>query len=998
MNPIPNAIECMLDGFDFDPLLILRTPMMPYKKWPAVGNEKLNDPLFLLALQTASKSLYQEICKKGFDVARYADKERISLQKYFNRICYRTTPFGLFAAFSVLHWDEKPLMLAGMNKTKVHFLPDFGHALQGITGSGIGKAHAYFSNPTLYCAGGDFRFIADEEPGNNGKKQFNVQAVKQEAWLKILLDDCRKPCSRKKVLGMLQRLQGMDNSEANQALDELVRIKLLMPDSLPRITSVGNPMRKGDALYTKRTLGLLEFEREISTNTQEALYITTERPIREGGVSAAYRKDIMDGLLAGALLNRPAEVQNLSKFREAFNKKFDQGCIPLLHALDPEIGVGYGDLLQDPSGSVLTQEVPAMGGIPQRQIPFQWSTQLTLLINKMGNPGSSHRILLEKKDLDFLLRNDKSIGTKDLPPGISVVFRISNAGQLFLSSAGGVTPLNLLGRFTPFNGDISKAAKRMADRESRMNPDVIFAEIVHISDYHTANIERRTSIREYEIQILNVPGVDERHSLPLSDLWISIMGKEILLWSKSLSKRIIPRLDSAYNHSISDLPAFRLLCDIQYQGLQNIFSFSLGGLIPQLDHYPRVEYKNVILSLEEWQITPGEWEAFVSGAGTTADVAAWVRQKSLPRHFAVTQGDRQIIIDSERASDLQLLSGLFKSSIPSKIIIKEFPFAENATEYAARDEYGNLFVAEYIAHIFNKGTVYGNKLPLPEFLPTPASEPVSFPLSEWVYYKIYCHESRSNEIISQAIYPMSLKLAAHVQGWFFIRYMDVQGYHLRLRLHVGQNGLGPILRQVEEYFSPLLKDGIVSNISIHPYQREMGRYGGDMAMAEKFFCMDSQLSAAYICRTGLSPEDPYYYSIVLNSMDALTTALCWDLDEKLIFHQRMYERFRDEQGQPQEIYREMQKVFRHFGEERDLFSENKYLGLVRPELESFRSEIKKGQFNGGRDPDFVSSLVHMQANRILVSDFRRQEMVLHYLMWKNYVSMAKINAKSPKKV
>ena len=62
----------------------------------------------------------------------------------------------------------------------------------------------------------------------------------------------------------------------------------------------------------------------------------------------------------------------------------------------------------------------------------------------------------------------------------------------------------------------------ITEKESQMNPDIIFAEIVHLPQYRIGNVSLRPILRPYEITYLTRPGVSEDFEITLSDLFISI--------------------------------------------------------------------------------------------------------------------------------------------------------------------------------------------------------------------------------------------------------------------------------------------------------------------------------------------------------------------------------------------------------------------------------------------------------------------------------------------
>ena len=75
------------------------------------------------------------------------------------------------------------------------------------------------------------------------------------------------------------------------------------------------------------------------------------------------------------------------------------------------------------------------------------------------------------------------------------------------------------------------------------------------------------------------------------DLVLSVYGEELRLESRSLGCRVIPRLSTAYNYTRNQLAPFRLLCDLQHQGLLSDVTLDLERLFPDQFFYPRVELK-----------------------------------------------------------------------------------------------------------------------------------------------------------------------------------------------------------------------------------------------------------------------------------------------------------------------------------------------------------------------------------------------------------------------
>src|ERR1044072_2627255 len=90
------------------------------------------------------------------------------------------------------------------------------------------------------------------------------------------------------------------------------------------------------------------------------------------------------------------------------------------------------------------------------------------------------------------------------------------------------------------------------------------------------------------------------HQIPVADLIVSIQPyNTVVLRSKRLNKRGIPRLSTAHNYRAGGLPIYKFLCDLQFQQLNT-------GLGWHWDHLgnepflPRVRYGKIVLSKCTW--------------------------------------------------------------------------------------------------------------------------------------------------------------------------------------------------------------------------------------------------------------------------------------------------------------------------------------------------------------------------------------------------------------
>jgi hypothetical protein len=142
-----------MDNIKFSPYLFLRTPALSY-----IDSDKLEEMIkthfFQLAILFASESLYLELKKFDFDYKRLDKKVKFTLQKYFNRMCHRPTPFGIFSAFTSLNWSTQPgsddCILGDSN---IFINPDFQLLVnlgRDAEASNYYQNIKYYSNDSIY--------------------------------------------------------------------------------------------------------------------------------------------------------------------------------------------------------------------------------------------------------------------------------------------------------------------------------------------------------------------------------------------------------------------------------------------------------------------------------------------------------------------------------------------------------------------------------------------------------------------------------------------------------------------------------------------------------------------------------------------------------------------------------------------------------------------------------------------------------------------------------
>ena len=252
-----------------------------------------------------------------------------------------------------------------------------------------------------------------------------------------------------------------------------------------------------------------------------------------------------------------------------------------------------------------------------------------------------------KGDIELFDHEIKAGGNVDgsegiMPPGLSVVFRVDDKQRVVIESAGGVTCGSLIGRFTS-NDQINEIAKRLAGYEVHNNPGVIFAEIDCRTDEKYDKFNFRNNNYPYQICI----GHNDTEHIALNDIYLCCSNGELQMFSKKLSARIIPRLSSAYNYKLNELPVYRFLCDMQFLGVRHNYTFSLKKYFPGLPYYPAVIYKNTVIEPASWELDKETVLKF-KGCGfnnATAMLDTLIKQFHIPDQVRIMEADQYLVFD-----------------------------------------------------------------------------------------------------------------------------------------------------------------------------------------------------------------------------------------------------------------------------------------------------------------------------------------------------------------
>jgi thiopeptide-type bacteriocin biosynthesis protein len=443
---------------------------------------------------------------------------------------------------------------------------------------------------------------------------------------------------------------------------------------------------------------------------------------------------------------------------------------------------------------------------------------------------------------------------------------------------------------------------------------------------------------------------------------VSVDKEEIVLRSKKLNKRIIPRLSNAHNFYKSENAAYRFLCSVQSQNQKNI-NFAIEYSKLRKRFFPRIAYKNIILHRACWILHEDDLHNIKKAASPITALKEFFQQWKVTQFVVLVQGDNELFLDTTHESYLQLLLEELKSST----MIQLAEWLQHAND-------GN-YSQQIVLPLENKS--FNNETKTPQY--SSSSVQRSFaPGSEWLYLKLYCSSSISDALLRDVIKPVLDQLAEDkiVQSSFFIRYMDPH-HHIRIRLKLkNKNHYSEAIRQLHETLDPYFQEESIWNIQADSYHREIERYGAAyMEATEAMFGYDSQLILTLLNdETFAASEEIRLFSAVKN-IDRWLSLFNFSLHGKLEFCQSVEKVFLKEFDP---------ELNAHITSKYRILKDDLYSFITSPDFEKEFEERDENISHLTLDKNNLSSYIHMSLNRWFPSEQRALELMTYSFAVKYY--------------
>jgi thiopeptide-type bacteriocin biosynthesis protein len=964
--------------------------------------------------------------------------------KYVARMASRATPFGLFAGTAVGRLGRRTDLsvaprAAGRRRSRLD--ADYLFAVAGAAGRdpSLRGRLAFRPNSSLYPAGNRWRYV--ETRPNGTEKSYHLVAVDDGAELRAVLGRAEGGASLAELAAAVVG-NDVDPADAEAFVSDLADAQVLVPvmglvltgsDSVSGLAATlrGSPETEGVAARLEEAeQGLAALDADgfgVDPGRYRVLASALAGLPVEPDLSRLFQVDLVHPASAPMLgeqvveeVERGLDVlhrlmlptgSDLAHFAEAFEERWGQREVPLPEALDEESGLGYPAYAEEDSSPS-----PLLAGIPFPEAPertTRWGRRESHLLRLLSIALSegSNEIVLGNADIEALA-NPSPV---PLPGSFAALVKVAARSQasldsgdfrVVLESAGGPSGARFLGRFCHADPALAAYVAEHLREEEALEPDAVFAEVVHLPEGRSGNVVRRPLFRDYEIPYLGESGAPLERQLPASDLLVSIRRGEIVLRSRRLGRRVIPRQTAAHNYVSYGPGLYRFLCALQAQSTAGGVLWSWGAL-SSAPFLPRISRGKTVLSAARWNLVKEELSRLAAaspGTGRFRAVASLRAALRLPRYVLVADLAEELLVDLDSVLSVDAFVHLAKGR--DRLELKELLPAPD--ELCARGDDGRYVHEALLTFVSTLRRKPPEARPAPQ-TPTVKSLRRSLPPgSEWLYLKLYGGNASLERLLGDRVGPLCSSLVASGAAdlWHFVRYADPRP-HLRLRLHgdpflLRDGALPAVLGEA----GLLLDEGVAWRAQLDTYEREVERYGGPegMVLAERAFHLDSEavVEVLGMLEEGSEGEEERWRLAVLGS-DLLLNDLGLSLSDKLILVSDLRRAYGSEHREDGPLRRALGEAARRWGPEVGRLLERdpgavgpfepglrileRRSSLLAPVVEALRALSEEGALRQSL-PGIAANLVHMHLNRLLPCAQGRQELVVYELLTRALRSIA----------
>lgn len=1003
----------MPSNFKFSSTSIVRIPILDKsilkeiksEKEILYWGEKLKEAIYV-----SSPPLYHAL--KKYDSLNSEKKAKMieTLYKFIIRAATRPTPYGLFSGCFSVPWSETGDKNQLSQNFNSFFSLDF-RILMEIKmkyESLIVNNLKFIINNSAHIIDNRLKILSYDE--SSGRRNYSIVEYSLNQPLEFIISLCKENyLSINDIVSEFKKHE-INEEEIRSFLTSLIESKILVSELEPffnnteygyfllsKIEDILEKKKDSEALYLKELKFLIntinnKFDIKLLTSIEECLkkilkienfnhpFIKADLIELEKNKNINLKKDFKDSILTGIDLFSKITAQQpnpiIEKFKTEFVKHFQYKLVPLNYIFDEYHSFSlYNE-------EINTEENPLLNHIPFTIDSNYYRFPLeSFFYNKV-----KQSIDLGYKNIEIKDHELKGLNNKQLDGNLYICYKIVDSEKkiIYIEYLGENAQSNF-SRFIYGSENLSELLIELNNFDKQLEENLKYEnyEIAHIPErIEACNIIDNLKVNKKTIPFLYHSKDTKR--LNLEDIFVTIRDNKVVLFSKSLKKVIKPNMSSMIiSNSVSSLPVYRFLNDLFKENSRSLnFSWSnYPSIINNFSYIPRITYKKILICPSIWKINIHDIKDILDSNYSIESINSFVENKKLPQYVLIKEHDNELLIDLNKKYSLQI----FVKEVQKKgsIIIAEDMML--TSDYFQTNE-KNPINAQVISFVSNLDSLDSKISENYRFYDDEELEVERIfpPYSEWFYIKIYCTPKGGDKIILK-ISELCNDLVENsiINSWFFIRFEDSDGFHIRLRLNLKNiRHFYEIWEKVNQSLHDL---DFIFKTTIDSYNRELERYGSEfISIVETLFYYDSIFCAELLRITDDDNELRWICS--MKSIDDLLDMFNLNINEKLEIMTELKEEFNTEFSVDASINRVITEKYRMSKERMlEVFSSEILTNILISRHNSFQENARFIKNKCTFFTSLIKSCIHMSMNRYLKQEHRKSEMVLYNFLHKYYL-------------
>ncbi|GAB1786768.1 lantibiotic dehydratase [Priestia aryabhattai] len=991
------------------------------------NNSKICEAIFI-----SSPSLYFSLLNWRPELKRKKKKNIIlSLIQYLIRMSTRPTPYGIFSGVSFGRFDrENQFTLNSNTDYKKRTRPDMNWLLSVIKelerDYSVVKDLTITFNNLAYKNGNRYTIPYNSQGGvlEDNENQY-TSSVRNTIPLQLIMEYVTEKRRFSDVLALLtQNFKEFEESLLIGFIQQLIQQDLLVTELRPSLLDssplenlisvlsnhssnntevflIVERLRKVKNLieqYDKESIGdgletivkLDKYMRSIY-NTKNTLQVDMKLTHQDITIKEELKEELSEAVEITYALSNFIEMDHLSTYKDLFLEKYgNYREVPIIELMNEDIGIGAPPTYSNPIGKhYLSKDGVNTSNKHGVREEFLFTKLLECL------KKNDKEISISKEEISKLQSTNK-IDKEELIEDIELFSTIKaesieqfNKGnyEILMSSPNSISNglLKSVGRFydLPDTDLLKSETSTILKGKRELYPNHLLTQVTYFPQKGSiANVMLTQNNCDYEIPISTNDSFESKNSLPISDILVGLDGERFYLKSQSLNKEIKININSMINVFITP-NIFRFIFEVSLAGKKITDGFNWGSLSSSI-FLPRVRVGKVVLSFARWRLND-----FILSFSTKTSFEKWMelfwtykKKWNLPTKFYIVEGDNRLLIDSNVKSHLFVLYNRMLKLIGKETLILEEVENENSTSWAQNIK-GQSFNLElvfpmkksskYITNYSPSKLIYGKSESTHSKLISRRTG------SDWFYIKLYISQFREDEFLCDYLLDFCEDLITKniIKKYFFVRY-NHSGSHIRLRLNGDPDSMARnILPNIKKWTDDLYQIGLLRDMEISTYEREVERYGGPeiIELAEHYFFHDSKsvIQLLKLQNNSLNSEIDLIMLATLTVLKFLekvnkNTESQMKLLDRMIPEELFYKEFRSYRSKIERLYNCL-----HNNEEKDNSSpfEKEIINIIEPSLnflEVVLEKLNEKPLIYNSYEDILLSILHLHLNRLLGVD------------------------------